>query len=626
MPVRHSSHQLEDQSRLAFQALLPQAWVVRSKQPDYGVDLEVEIFKETGAATGLTFNVQLRATANANKARKARMDVAQLAYFATLDVPTAIVRFCQATGETWWCWHFNRPLSNSTTTSKSQTIAFSMADLWTDRAPQAIAQTLALKRQIAALPQGGRLAMRRPEAIASPDSRFAIDSALDRLVRSVRWLDDAALDEPPFLTLCNEPRLGALSLAVGAIAMTTIESPAIDAVKLLGQLAYALSGLLRELGLKDHAADLARFMLAEGLPHDDRTLAAMTCLTLVDEPVTMARLAILNDLAQGQDPSYALIMVGLCAPSAADNATRTAAAEMIFDHAADAAKHHPSPEAEAATFYSRGNFYRNIDQPRAAFRAFRQALRLWPAYLGRPYFRAELGSALFCAGRYRDAARLYRSLPDQESSAVQRRLADALFFSGDVGEAGRLYEALKVVSKSAEQSADDAVRSWVCGWLSRRHGERVPHSRARADSAVRGIQDAENNGALFENIVLQVDALHPLANFNVAVRRAANRAYDDAWAGFMICALHHSLDIGAWVSALQCAMNIKEPTIVIATLSAAAQAAGPAVYETFRSDMTAQGHPVEAVAAMDEVARGLRPAKRDTHGGLTLRVLSGLTG
>lgn len=62
MPKRHRSHQLESESRVAFRSLLPSTWVVRDLDQDYGIDAQVEIFDESGEATGLTFLVQLKAT------------------------------------------------------------------------------------------------------------------------------------------------------------------------------------------------------------------------------------------------------------------------------------------------------------------------------------------------------------------------------------------------------------------------------------------------------------------------------------------------------------------------------------------------------------------------------------
>lgn len=61
MPRRPRNHALETKSRRLFEAAIPDDWVVTEAGTDYGVDLRVEIF-EDGSATGLQFNVQLKAT------------------------------------------------------------------------------------------------------------------------------------------------------------------------------------------------------------------------------------------------------------------------------------------------------------------------------------------------------------------------------------------------------------------------------------------------------------------------------------------------------------------------------------------------------------------------------------
>jgi hypothetical protein len=61
LPQRPRPHVLEEESRRAWHAALPPEWVPRRVDPDYGIDETVEIFEE-GVATGLIFNVQLRAT------------------------------------------------------------------------------------------------------------------------------------------------------------------------------------------------------------------------------------------------------------------------------------------------------------------------------------------------------------------------------------------------------------------------------------------------------------------------------------------------------------------------------------------------------------------------------------
>lgn len=58
---RPVQHQIEDESCRIFQSLLPREWVVRWQDGDYGIDGEVEVFKDE-ESTGLIFKVQMKGT------------------------------------------------------------------------------------------------------------------------------------------------------------------------------------------------------------------------------------------------------------------------------------------------------------------------------------------------------------------------------------------------------------------------------------------------------------------------------------------------------------------------------------------------------------------------------------
>src|SRR3990167_4155704 len=107
MPIRPRSHILEEQSVRRFGDALPNDWVYRSKAPDYGIDGEVEIFNSDGSSTGLSFNVQLRATDNAARADLVRLEVDELKYYRPPGGPTAVVRYGSPDGSLFWQWALN---------------------------------------------------------------------------------------------------------------------------------------------------------------------------------------------------------------------------------------------------------------------------------------------------------------------------------------------------------------------------------------------------------------------------------------------------------------------------------------------------------------------------------------
>lgn len=94
MPKRPRSHELETESRRAFERRVPSSWVVRPTPDDYGVDAEVEIF-EDGKATGYTFKLQLKSTDATQKNQKysVTVDSEKLEYWKNLDVPVLVVLY-----------------------------------------------------------------------------------------------------------------------------------------------------------------------------------------------------------------------------------------------------------------------------------------------------------------------------------------------------------------------------------------------------------------------------------------------------------------------------------------------------------------------------------------------------
>ena len=61
MATRSRSHVLEEISRRAFENIIPPEWLVRTQFPDYGLDIQVQIFSDE-KATPYYFYVQLKAT------------------------------------------------------------------------------------------------------------------------------------------------------------------------------------------------------------------------------------------------------------------------------------------------------------------------------------------------------------------------------------------------------------------------------------------------------------------------------------------------------------------------------------------------------------------------------------
>lgn len=107
MPSRVRTHVLETLSRDALSRLIsgPLGWVVRDVAPDYGIDVEVEIFEPSGAATGLTFKVQLKGMEKPDHIGPFRdIKVDHLRYWNRLDVPVLLIAYDDSSGVVFGRW------------------------------------------------------------------------------------------------------------------------------------------------------------------------------------------------------------------------------------------------------------------------------------------------------------------------------------------------------------------------------------------------------------------------------------------------------------------------------------------------------------------------------------------
>lgn len=104
MPKRPPSHELESWSKWRLESALPADFAITWQQVnDYGVDARVSIF-ESGSATGLEFNVQLKAQFATNSVNSVPIKRATLNFWAELADPTLLVLAEQSTDSLWYQW------------------------------------------------------------------------------------------------------------------------------------------------------------------------------------------------------------------------------------------------------------------------------------------------------------------------------------------------------------------------------------------------------------------------------------------------------------------------------------------------------------------------------------------
>jgi hypothetical protein len=106
LPIRHSAHVLETLSLRYVERIFPPEWVCRRVEPDYGIDLRVEIAAGE-QVTGLEFCVQLKGT---NRLKISRDDVihrckvSTARYFLRRPEPVMYVVYDAEEDTAYWLW------------------------------------------------------------------------------------------------------------------------------------------------------------------------------------------------------------------------------------------------------------------------------------------------------------------------------------------------------------------------------------------------------------------------------------------------------------------------------------------------------------------------------------------
>lgn len=595
MPRRSSSHQLEDLSLRRFEELLPNSWVVRPLDKDYGHDREVEIFEPDGTSTGLTFRAQLKATQKTVGALSYSIKTEHLAYFDTFDVPTAIVRYVAETNVFYLLWHFNVGNREKWEKQKTLTLVWSENDLLTAKNAETIKHTLDLIRRVRSAHAPRQISI---VAICSEDvpseKRYAFRKAVNGLLDLEPGFhsghDD--IDSVPFdINFDGETIL----ISVDCLSSIRFFWDG-DLNELIGSALYIIGTLLFRFGAKNAALQLALTCLEKKFVAPTDMLAVHLCAALLSRPSEAVNLALLNGFDEPSEGQMMFLIHLLRTPVHRNSFT---AVTKYFDACYNKASEDSS---RGAVLYSKANFLIAHDEPRAAFYALNAARKLRPAYENTAYFLQLLGSALHLTGRYGQAAEVY-SLSSSVSPGthIDYCRADSLLFAGRFAESEAIFEKLldeDGVSAPADQDlpTDTWLRSELCRWLRITYGDSIQR-RIGALALVREDNSDDSDWKMHHRL----DPLDPLANFNIGVSFSET---NPAIAGmaFTAAGLVNGNDKESWTNAVMCFFNAEANKTTMLAMAELLRNCGADGYDFMRSQLTEQGFSNDLIEELDIAA------------------------
>jgi tetratricopeptide (TPR) repeat protein len=604
VPKRTREHEIEQLSKIAFDKSIPTRWVVRNKVPDYGTDLEVEVFDEDGSSTGIVFLVQLKATDNTETPPKVRLKVDHLNYFNSLELPTLLIRYLAANDSLWAKWHFEIHLSDTQKSQESITVDFDLSEQWSYDSAARIKETLiaikAWKSAIASTRIHLVLADSRTEHRVAHQLKKVIESICDQLPIFV--LRPTGNNVPRISVLIDNQHL---VVSAGSLGSNSHDLPSFDNHNCHTTILYSLVMLLGRLTLDNQAKLVAEFIRDSAVKIDSRELSCHAAMQVRQDMTVAVDIALLNGVHQKSDEVCIGFLLWLhSAPShlrQESSITKFVTAMLEFSHSKG------KPAELAGAYYSLANRLNNTVNSNDAFRYFNKARKLLPDYLSRSYFLREVGGLLFKRGKYSISTCSYlRSIELDANEKAIFCSGDALLFSGRVAEALTRFRNFEQLIKP-EEDPELSLKLLVCEWLLRVCGTVVP---VRTQAARNELQDAELRNIPSDQSLwtkaLELDAFCEVANFNLATREFRDGNFSSALVRFLICALRVQVDVEAWKYAIAAALRHEGTELFTNVLVVSSKFCGRQPYDEFRDRTIELGLNVKDLESLDSVFEMVR--------------------
>ena len=583
MSKRPRQHQLESESRIAFQASLPTRWVYREETPDYGVDASVEVFDEADESTGLRFCVQLKATdRELGDKSSVRIRPSTGEYYSSLDVPVLIVQYSSATESLRGRWFHEFDPYYESKGKKWLTFRLSLENDLNETKWDWLYKDLKTIRQLT------RRELPLPIV-------FRLDSEVTETCGQPLTLVEIILRE--FLAPFNEVvRLGKGEKTVGSLICKESEIRAQLTTKF-----FAASPTQSNLSPECVASNLAILMaICLAQVHLDQPACRLILERIKESSLSSFPAAaghIIRIVAGAGRVEDALDLLVFFREQEEDNEeVRFMEAGLLLNSdklsprerdlvvsfymgRAEELEQDGEKTRAATWYYNLGNFHYSQGHYLEAVRGYKLAGRLDPIYRDRDYYWRELAGILFDAGRFEASANSYcRALKLREVAEWRALLGDALLFAGQFKDASE--ELIKYHNNVDGPRAEFCLLAFVIDYI--RAITEIDAQKRRSKLALASVKFDEPQSPEIVKSILRYDALCSPAWFNAGTWFAQNGDEQQAAYAFIASAVTGPSDVGSWCNAvLYCTAVIPEaPGLASAVVETAYRRHGQVIIRT----------------------------------------------
>jgi tetratricopeptide (TPR) repeat protein len=572
MPKRPKQHQLEDLSRAQFQLCLPEKWVLRDKDKDYGIDCEVELFDEDENSTGLLFYVQLKATGSKKKSEILNVDfkIDTLEYFKQLEIPVLLARYSQHLDKTYIKWINEVDLTFSKEKAKTFRIKITENNEWSSKSSKQIENDLKNVRKLSSgsfnFPVSYSINFNDDNIQGLSNSQFKIQLR-NKLSEYSDFLKHSRNDENHLINISIEKNilLVQTSILKGVFFHNLDKRPKENFIEdLSSDILLSLSMCMIMVGQIDYCG---KIIFDNEL---DKRLIEKEELLLRMLPVLLSTsyfentLNLINNALDNTENEIILFaaIATLLLKSDTKNKKKIALIESFFQLQLEKATKLNLDSLIATSHYNLGNFYRGKNKHNKSISHYVKAKKYDSNYLKKSYYYREIAGVCFEADRFWFSAKFYqKSITLGASNETKSLLGDALMFSGDYKKADRVFE--EYISDCKEPDDEFLLK---CVLLQNIIENRKVSFQKRKPNEANEI--AGNNPTLNDiEKALDKDLLSSLAWFNLGMMKKNDNNFQESTFCFAMSACINLWDIEAWTFAFLSFINSgKEGNILIGSL------------------------------------------------------------
>ena len=572
MPKRPKQHHLEDLSRAKFQLCLPEKWVIRDKDKDYGIDCEVEIFDEDENSTGILFYVQLKATASKKESEIFNVDfkIDTLEYFKQLEIPVLLARYSKHLDKTYVKWVNEVDLTFAKKKAKTFRIKIEKTNEWNEQSENLIENDLnnvrILNSRSFNFPLSYSIKFEDENIQGLSNSQFKIQLR-NELRKYSDFLEYKANDENYLIkiNINKNVLLVQTSILKGVFFHNLDKRPKEKFVEELSlDILLSLSMCMVMVGQIDYCGKIIFENELEKRLIEKEELLLRLLPILLSSSYFENSLNLINDALDNKENEIILFpaVASILLKSDTKIKKRIALIESFFISQLEKAKKLNLDSLIATSYYNLGNFYRSKVRYRESINHYVKAKKYDSNYLKRSYYYREIAGVCFETKKFNFSAKFYaKSIELGASNETKSLLGDALMFSGNYKQADKIFQDyISTIEKPNEEFLLKAIL--LAEILKNKQIESQIRKPNEAD-------EIAGNKPSISNIesALDKDLLSSLAWFNLGMIKKDNSDFEEATISFAMCACINLWDIEAWTYAFLAFINSgKKGNLLIGSL------------------------------------------------------------